>query len=56
MKLRIHSQAEAEIRAAAQWYEDHRSGLSDEFLSEAYDAMVDIQRHPQRGDTRSHAF
>src|SRR5438105_14766218 len=48
MKLRILPEAEAEIRAAAQWYEGRRRGLSDLFLAAVGDAIAAIERHPRR--------
>jgi plasmid stabilization system protein ParE len=48
MKLRILREAEAEIQAAAQWYEDRRSGLAEIFLAEVQDAFAAIQDHPNR--------
>jgi toxin ParE1/3/4 len=48
MNLRILPEAEAEIHAAAQWYEDRRSGLADVFLGEVGEALVLIEDHPKR--------
>jgi hypothetical protein len=48
MNLRILPEAEAEIEAAAQWYEDRRGGLADIFLSAIGDALLAIEHHPQR--------
>jgi plasmid stabilization system protein ParE len=48
MKLRILPQAEAEIKVAAQWYEDRLHGLSELFLAAVGDAIQAIQRHPKR--------
>jgi plasmid stabilization system protein ParE len=48
MNLRILPEAEAEILAAAQWYESRRSGLSELFLAAVDDAIQAIQRSPKR--------
>ena len=48
MKLRILPEAETEIQAAAQWYEDRRGGLAEVFLGEVGDALSAIERHPKR--------
>jgi toxin ParE1/3/4 len=48
MKLRLHPEADAELQAAAQWYQDRRGGLGERFLAEAIDALSDIERHPRR--------
>jgi toxin ParE1/3/4 len=48
MKLRLHPEADAELHAAAQWYEDRVIGLGEQFLVEAIDAFTDIENHPQR--------
>jgi toxin ParE1/3/4 len=48
MILRIHPAAEMELIAAAQWYEDRRSGLGERFLVEATDAFLAIEQHPRR--------
>ena len=48
MNLRILPEAEAEIQAAAQWYEGRRRGLSDLFLAAVGDAVEAIERHPSR--------
>jgi len=48
MTLRVHPAAEAELTAAAQWYEVRRSGLGERFLVEAADAFAAIERQPRR--------
>jgi toxin ParE1/3/4 len=48
MITRLHPDADAEMLAAAQWYEDRVTGLGQRFLSEVIDALSEIERHPQR--------
>src|SRR5436190_424980 len=48
MKLRLHNEAEAELQAAAQWYEDRVAGLGEQFLTEAINAFSEIELHPER--------
>jgi hypothetical protein len=48
MRARLHPDADRELQAAAQWYEDQVSGLGAQFLAEAIDALTDIERHPRR--------
>jgi len=48
MKLTLHPEAEKELQAAAQWYENRVMGLGEIFLSEAIDAFIAIEKHPER--------
>lgn len=48
MSLRLLPEADAELTAAAQSYENVSSGLGERFLSEAIDAFFLIERHPRR--------
>lgn len=48
-RVRFEDEAEAEYRAAGQWYEDRRVGLGLEFI-DAVDATIDlIVRMPHAG-------
>lgn len=44
--LRIHAQAEAEIREAAAYYEGQRAGLGREFRTDLEQALFQIRRDP----------
>jgi plasmid stabilization system protein ParE len=48
MKTRLHPEADAELQAAAQWYEDRGQGFGERFLREAIDAFIAIEKHPHR--------
>lgn len=48
MRVRLHREAELELQATAQWYEDRRPGLGEQFLGEAVDAFHAIERTPHR--------
>ena len=48
MRAGLHPEAELELQAAAQWYEQRVAGLGERFLSEAIDAFIAIERHPNR--------
>jgi len=48
MKAILQPEADAELQAAAQWYEDRVAGLGEQFLAEAIDALVAIENHPLR--------
>lgn len=48
MRARWIAEAEAELNAAAQWYEERKEGLGEEFLSEVVDAFVAIEKNPLR--------
>jgi toxin ParE1/3/4 len=47
--LRIDADAEAEVRAAANWYEMERPGLGQLFLQEARDCAARIRDNPESG-------
>ncbi|XXX82473.1 type II toxin-antitoxin system RelE/ParE family toxin [Sorangium sp. So ce134] len=40
MRVELHPEARAELRAAAIWYDEQRAGLGDEFVAEI-SSMVD---------------
>ena len=44
---RLHSLAQAEIRAAVEFYNDARDGLGDEFADEVEAAIGRIERQPK---------
>ena len=50
MRLELHPEARAELRSAALWYDERRSGLGDEFVAEAaavLDRIADVpESHP----------
>jgi hypothetical protein len=48
VKLTILTAAELESAEAAAWYDDQRSGLGDEFLSEVAEAFDRIRRDRHR--------
>jgi plasmid stabilization system protein ParE len=48
MNFRILPEAAAEITAAAQWYEDRKAGLAENFLTAVADAQEAIKQHPNR--------
>jgi len=48
MKLRLLPEADAEVMAAAQWYENQSPGLGERFLSETIDSFSVIERLPRR--------
>ncbi|MBN2580215.1 MAG: type II toxin-antitoxin system RelE/ParE family toxin [Pirellulales bacterium] len=45
--LGYHSEAEAELIQAADWYEQQRPGLGDEFLDEIDSALLRICQAPE---------
>jgi plasmid stabilization system protein ParE len=47
MALRILREAEDDVAGAAQWYEQQRSGLGDDFLAAVADGFRAIERTPQ---------
>ena len=49
--LSIESEAEAELRAAIQWYERESVGLGDGFWSEVQQVLRLISKHPGVGGT-----
>jgi hypothetical protein len=48
MKATLHPEADAESRAAAQWYENQSRGLGVQFLDELFDTLRSIEQHPRR--------
>ena len=46
MRVVLHPEARAELRAAAIWYDDRRDGLGDEFLAEAAKLLTAIGDRP----------
>ena len=36
MRVELHLEASAELRAAAVWYEERRAGLGEDFVAEGY--------------------
>lgn len=47
MRLELHPEARAELRSAALWYDERRSGLGDEFLAEVSAALGRIGDVPE---------
>jgi toxin ParE1/3/4 len=47
-RVSIRQAALADLREAREWYEQHRTGLGDEFLLSVADAMVALEENPQR--------
>src|SRR5436305_1637292 len=47
-RLSLRGEAEADIEAAAQWYEDQRPGLGLEFTRAVRAALATIEREPLR--------
>lgn len=47
-RVRLHSAADEELNAAAQWYEDQRADLGEQFLAAALESLHEIERHPER--------
>jgi toxin ParE1/3/4 len=48
MRPRLTGEATAELKEIAQWYEDQRAGLGEQFVSAVIEALSEIERHPQR--------
>ena len=42
MRLELHPEARAELRSAALWYDERRSGLGDEFLAEFLQRSIEF--------------
>ena len=57
MRLELHPEARAELRRAALWYDERRSGLGDEFVAEvsaALDRIAEVpESHPPWPRTRA---
>ena len=49
MNVVVHIEAEAELTAAAEWYEQEREGLGDALLAEANRVMATIAESPAVG-------
>lgn len=47
MRTRLRPEADEEIEQAARWYQQ-QSGLGEQFLTEVVDALLEVERHPQR--------
>jgi toxin ParE1/3/4 len=47
VRLELHPEARAELRSAALWYDERRSGLGDEFISEVSAALGRIGDAPE---------
>ena len=48
MTLRVLPEARLETGQAAEWYEDERPGLGEDFLQEVEAAYLKIEEHPRR--------
>jgi hypothetical protein len=48
MTAKIHPEADAELLAAAQWYENQSGGLGGQFLDELFETIRSIEQHPGR--------
>lgn len=46
MRVELHPDARAEVRAAALWYEERRSGLGDRFIERVNEALERLERFP----------
>ena len=47
MRLELHREARAELRSAALWYDERRSGLGDEFISEISASLDRVRDAPE---------
>ena len=47
MRLELHPEARAELRSAALWYDERRSGLGDEFIAEVSATLDRIGGTPE---------
>jgi toxin ParE1/3/4 len=47
VRLELHPEARAEFRSAALWYDERRSGLGDDFISEVSAALDRIGDAPE---------
>jgi plasmid stabilization system protein ParE len=48
MIARLIPEADAEIDAAARWYQEQVKGLGEQFLDELVDSLHAIEKHPRR--------
>jgi hypothetical protein len=46
VRVELHPKARAEIRAAALWYEERRSGLGDQFVERVNKALQRLEADP----------
>ena len=47
MRLELHPEARAELRSAALWYNERRTGLGDEFIAEVSGTLDRIGNAPE---------
>ena len=47
MRLELHPEARAELRSAALWYDERRTGLGDELITEVSAALDRIGDAPE---------
>lgn len=47
MRTVLHPEAEAELRAAALWYEDRRVGLGSEFITDLFALLERVATSPK---------
>ena len=47
MRLELHPEARAELRSAALWYDERRTGLGDEFIAEVSATLDRIGDAPE---------
>jgi plasmid stabilization system protein ParE len=47
VRLELHPEARAELRSAALWYDEQRTGLGDEFIAEVSAALDRIGDAPE---------
>ena len=47
MRLELHPEARAELRSAALWYDERRTGLGDEFIAEVSATLARIGNAPE---------
>ena len=47
MRLELHPEARAELRSAALWYDERRTGLGDEFIAEVSGTFDRIGNAPE---------
>ncbi|MDQ3696709.1 MAG: type II toxin-antitoxin system RelE/ParE family toxin [Gemmatimonadota bacterium] len=52
----FHPEADAEMRAAARYYEEHRAGLGGHFLDEVERAVAFAAAHPLAGTAIEEGF
>jgi toxin ParE1/3/4 len=48
MKLRVLAEARKETERAAEWYDEQRLGLGEDFLQELESVYTNIEDHPHR--------